>query len=238
MNIEIWSDVACPFCYIGKRHLEEAKNSLSFKDEINIIWKSYQLNPMYYNTKKETIFEHLENSKGMSEEQVKQMTDQVVDMANNAGLQFSFDSTIPANTFDAHRLIHLASQHRLQDQAKEALLKAYFIDGKDVADKTILQKIAEDIGLDQTEILETLDSDKFSGDVEHDIKESRDIGVQGVPFFVLDRKYAISGAQPVTAFKDALTQAYTEWKSAQPVDKLTSLNVNNNASCDDDGCEV
>lgn len=238
MKIEIWSDVACPFCYIGKRHLEEAKNSLPFKEEINIIWKSYQLDPMYHNTKKETIYEHLVQSKGMSVDQVKQMTDQVVDMASNAGLQFNFDSTIPANTFDAHRLIHLAAHHNLQDQAKEALLKAYFIDGKDVADKSVLQKIAEEIGLDQTEIVETLDSDKFSDDVKHDIKESKDIGVQGVPFFVLDGKYAISGAQPVTAFKDAISQAYNEWKSAQPVSKLTSLNVTDKAICDDDGCEI
>ena len=238
MNIEIWSDIACPFCYIGKRHLEEAKDLLPFKDELNIIWKSFQLDPTYHNTKNETIYEQLENSKGMSVDQVKQMTGQVLDMATNAGLKFNFEQITPANTFDAHRLIHLASHHNLQDQAKEALLQAYFIDGKDVADKTALLKIAEDIGLDQTQILETLDSDKFSDEVKHDIKESRDIGVQGVPFFVLDRKYAISGAQPVTAFKDALTQAYKEWKSSQPVDKLTSLNVSGNAICDDDGCEV
>ncbi|MBC7418097.1 MAG: DsbA family oxidoreductase, partial [Pedobacter sp.] len=188
MKIEIWSDVACPFCYIGKRHLEKAIEALPFKDNLDIVWKSFQLNPSYKNANNESIYDHLADSKGIATADAKQMTEQIAEMAENAKLKMNFDQIIPANTFDAHRLIHLAAAYKLQDVAKEALLKAYFIDGKNVADVSELVAIGEGLGLAKNEVLEVLHSEKFADDVKLDIRESQDIGVSGVPFFVLNRK--------------------------------------------------
>ena len=238
MKIEIWSDVACPFCYIGKRHLEKALEALPFKDNLDIVWKSFQLNPSYKNTNKESIYDHLANSKGIATSDAEQMIGQIAEMAENADLKMNFDQIIPANTFDAHRLIHFAAAHNLQDAAKEALLKAYFIDGKNVADVSELISIGEELGLAKNEVSGMLNSEKFSGDVKLDIRESQDIGVSGVPFFVLNRKYAISGAQPVQSFIDALKQSYEEWKTHQQGTKLESLNKENGAICDENGCEI
>ena len=238
MKIEIWSDVACPFCYIGKRHLEKALEALPFKDNLDIVWKSFQLNPSYKNTNKESIYDHLANSKGIANSDAEQMIGQIAEMAENADLKMNFDQIIPANTFDAHRLIHFAAAHNLQDAAKEALLKAYFIDGKNVADVSELISIGEELGLAKNEVSGMLNSEKFSGDVKLDIRESQDIGVSGVPFFVLNRKYAISGAQPVQSFIDALKQSYEEWKTHQQGIKLQSLNKENGAICDENGCEI
>lgn len=238
MKIEIWSDVACPFCYIGKRHLEKAIEVLPFKDELEIIWKSYQLSPGYNNTNNESIYDHLSNSKGISPADAKLMIGQIEDMASLAGLKMSFDHIIPANTFDAHRLIHLAATHKLQNEAKEALLKAYFLEGIDVADKLQLALLGERTGLDKKDVVEMFQGDKFSDNVKLEIKESQDLGIQGVPFFVLDRKYAISGAQPVQAFIDALKQSYKEWQEVKQDVTLKLLKKEKGAICDESGCDI
>ncbi|WP_131538211.1 DsbA family oxidoreductase [Pedobacter nototheniae] len=238
MKVEIWSDVMCPFCYIGKRHFEQAIETLPFKDEIEVEWKSYQLNPEYHNTNNETVFDYLSRSKGMPVEQAKQMTQQVVDMAANAGLTINFGKNIPANTFNAHRLIHLAAKHNLQDLAEEKLFEAHFIQGRDIDNLNILAEIATEIGLDKTEAEEVLNSEQFAEAVRYDIYESQNLGIRGVPYFVLDRKYAVSGAQPVQAFEQALTQSFKEWKETQPKTSLKSLNKNDDAICDENGCEI
>ena len=238
MKIEIWSDIMCPFCYIGKRHLEQAMATLPFKNEVEIEWKSYQLNPDYHNTTNETSYEYLSRAKGMSVEQAKQMTGQVEEMANNAGLSISFDKSVPANSFDAHRLLHFAKSKGLQDEAEEALFHAQLIAGKDIANKEVLIAIGEEIGLNKSEVEKVLQSDEFAEAVRHDIYESKQIGVAGVPYFVLDRKYALSGAQPVEAFTSAITQSFNEWKDTQPKNDLKSLNKNDDAVCDEDGCEI
>ncbi|WP_410221827.1 DsbA family protein [Pedobacter sp.] len=237
MKIEIWSDVMCPFCYIGKRHLETAMDKLPFKDKIDIEWKSYQLNPDYQNENHETVYDYLSRSKGMSVDQAKQMTAQVRNMASEAGLSIDFDRNIPANTFKAHQLIHFAVTKNLQNQAEEALFKAHFTEGKDVNDKGVLLDIASDLGLNRAEAEETLNKETFAEAVRYDIYESQQIGVRGVPFFVLDRKYALSGAQPVEAFEAALKQSFDEWSKTQQT-HLTSLNSDNQASCTDEGCSL
>ncbi|MCJ0741709.1 DsbA family oxidoreductase [Pedobacter montanisoli] len=237
MKIEIWSDVMCPFCYIGKRHLEKAMDKLPFKDKIDIEWRSYQLNPDYQNENHETVYDYLSRSKGMSVDQAKQMTAQVRNMADEAGLSVDFGKNIPANTFKAHQLIHFAATKKLQNQAEEALFKAHFTEGKDVNDKVILLDIASNLGLDRTEAEEALNKETFAEAVRYDIYESQQIGIRGVPFFVLDRKYALSGAQPVEAFEAALKQSFDEWsKTQQP--NLTSLNADDQASCTDEGCSI
>ncbi|MCX2573735.1 DsbA family oxidoreductase [Pedobacter sandarakinus] len=238
MKVEIWSDVMCPFCYIGKRHFEQALAQLPFKDEIVVNWKSFQLNPDYHNTANETVYDYLSRSKGMPIEQAKQMTGQVEDMAASAGLILNFDRNIPANTFDAHRVIHLAGKHHCQDLAKEKLLEAHFLKGEDISKREVLQEVALAVGLEAEEVNSVLEGDEFAEAVRYDIYESQNLGIRGVPYFVMDRKYAVSGAQPVQAFIDALTQSFNEWKSTQPKTVLTSLSKSNDASCNDDGCEV
>ncbi|WP_412466745.1 DsbA family protein [Pedobacter sp. KLB.chiD] len=238
MKVEIWSDVMCPFCYIGKRHFEQAIEKLPFKNEIEIDWKSFQLNPEYHNTNNETVYDYLSRSKGMPVEQAKQMTKQVVDMAANAGLNIDFDTSVPANTFNAHRLIHLAAKHHLQDLAEEKLFEAHFVNGKNIGETDVLADLAVEIGLDKDEAVAVLNSDEFAEAVRYDIYESQNLGIRGVPYFVMDRKYGISGAQPVQAFTDALTQSFTEWKETQPKTTLTSLNKNDDAVCNENGCEI
>jgi predicted DsbA family dithiol-disulfide isomerase len=238
MKVEIWSDVMCPFCYIGKRHFEQAIEKLPFKAEIEVNWKSYQLNPDYHNTNNETIYDYLSRSKGMPIEHAKQMTQQVVDMASNAGLKIDFDTNIPANTFNAHRLIHLAAKHNLQDLAEEKLFEAHFVNSHNIGDNDVLIDLAVEIGLNRVEAEEVLSGDQFAEAVRYDIYESQNLGIRGVPYFVMDRKYGVSGAQPVQAFMDALTQSFTEWKANQPKSTLTSLNKNDHAICDENGCEI
>jgi len=238
MKVEIWSDVMCPFCYIGKRHFEQAIEKLPFKDEIVVNWKSYQLNPEYHNTNNETIYDYLSRSKGMPIEQAKQMTRQVVDMAENAGLTINFDTNVPANTFDAHRLIHLASKYGLQDLAEEKLFEAHFVNSRNIGEKEVLIDIAGEMGLDKNEAEQVLNANQFAEAVRYDIYESQNLGIRGVPYFVMDRKYGVSGAQPVEAFTEALTQSFKEWKETQPKTILTSLNKNDDAICDENGCEI
>ena len=238
MKIEIWSDIMCPFCYIGKRHLEQAMEALPFKNQVEIEWKSYQLNPDYYNTTNESTHEYLAKAKDMSVEQAKQMTGQVEEMAKNAGLSISFDKSIPANSFDAHRLLHFAKAKRLQHEAEEVLFHAQLVAGKDIAKLDELITLGGQIGLSKDELKQVLPSDEFGEAVRHDIYEARQIGVAGVPYFVFDQKYALSGAQPVETFTGAITQSFTEWKETQPKNELKSLNKNDGAVCDEDGCEI
>ena len=190
--------------------------ALPFKNEVEIEWKSYQLNPDYYNTTNESTHEYLAKSKGMSVEQAKQMTGQVEELANNAGLSISFDKSIPANSFDAHRLLHFAKSKGLQDEAEEILFNAQLVAGKDIAQLDVLIALGEQIGLSKEELEQVLQSDEFAEAVRHDIYEARQIGVAGVPYFLFDRKYALSGAQPVETFTGAITQSFNEWKDTQP----------------------
>ncbi|WP_461788991.1 DsbA family oxidoreductase [Pedobacter sp.] len=238
MKIEIWSDVMCPFCYIGKRHLEQALDALDFKQEIEIDWKSYQLNPDYKNEEGENLYEYLSRNKGMSLAQAKQLTQQVAEMAGNVGLKLDFETSIPANSFNAHRLIHFAAKNGKQDLAEELLFKAHFEEAKNIDDLSTLLTIAEALGLDAAEAKSMLESNAFEEEVRYDIYESQQLGVRGVPFFVMDRKYALSGAQPVEAFKEAITQSYNEWKAAQKNSSLKNLNTTDTNSCDENGCEV
>lgn len=212
MKIEIWSDVMCPFCYIGKRHLEKAIETLHFNNEIEIEWKSYQLNPDYQNTTNESLYDYLARAKGMTVAQAKQMTGNVLEMAIKAGLTLDFRHSIPANSFDAHRFLHFAKGKGLQNEAEEALFYAHFVGGKDIANKETLSAIGQTLGLLKEEIDNVLVGDDFAEAVQYDVYESHQIGIKGVPHFVFDGKYSLSGAQPIETFKAAIVQSYTEWK--------------------------
>jgi len=210
MKVEIWSDVMCPFCYIGKRKFEAALAKFEYKNHVEVIWKSFQLQPdMVTNPTKNTL-EHLAESKGWTLAYTKQVTSQVVQMAKEVGLNYDFDKAVVANSFDAHRLSHFAKSKGKGDAIEEQLFKAYFIDGKNTADHATLTQLAVSIGLNETEVKQILTSDSFAIEVRQDIYESQQIGVTGVPYFVLNNKYAISGAQSSETFLGALQKAWSE----------------------------
>jgi predicted DsbA family dithiol-disulfide isomerase len=217
MKIEIWSDVVCPFCYIGKRKLEKALEKFPFKNQVEIEWKSFQLNPDQETNTEISTFENLAQSKGWSIEETRQITSQVVAMAKEEGLNFDFENAVVANTKRAHQLIHFAKEFGKQDDIKEALLEAYFTLGKNVDDLDTLISIAEELGLDREKCKSVISSNELEQAVDQDIYESRLVGVRGVPFFVLDRKYGISGAQPDEVFDQSLEKAWSEFAKSNSV---------------------
>lgn len=211
MKIEIWSDILCPFCYIGKRHFEAALETLDPTIPIEIEWKSFQLDPTIPKmTERVNVYQYLADSKGISLEQSKAMHDNVVEMAKNVGLEYNFSIAVVANSFDAHRLIQYSKTKGLGDEAEEALFAAYFTNGVDISDLNALQEIGTTIGLEPVELKDILHSDAFAYEISQDIQEAQNIGVRGVPFFVIDRKYGLSGAQPIDVFVDALSKAAVE----------------------------
>lgn len=212
MKVEIWSDIACPFCYIGKRKFEAALAQFKDKESIEIEWKSFQLDPEQKTDPSKNIYQFLAERKGMSLQEAKGLSNNVAKMGQQVGLVYHFDKTIPANTFHAHQLLHLAKAHGLQNEAEEALFKAYFTDGKNMDDIAVLMQVGQELGLDSTEIKKALESKQFENQVREDIYEAQQIGVQGVPFFVFDRKFAVSGAQESSTFLGTLEQAFGEWK--------------------------
>lgn len=235
MKIEIWSDVMCPFCYIGKRNFETALDQFTDKDHIEVIWKSYQLDPSMPDVAKENYLDYLIKRKGMTAAQVEDMLENVTQMAKDVGLEYHLKKSVIVNSLNAHKLIQFAKTKGLGDQAEERLFLAFFTEGKNIADLDTLTQLGEDIGLDEAEIKSAFTDDTYVSLVKQDIQEAQKIGVQGVPFFVLDRKYGVSGAQPSQAFSANLEQAFAEWRAENPE---TKLEVTQGQSCTPDGnCE-
>lgn len=210
LKIEIWSDVMCPFCYIGKRRFENALQQFEHHDNVEVTWKSYQLDPTMEANPGKNLYEYLAERKGITLEHSIQMHNQLTGMAKELGLNYNFDKAVIANSFDAHRFSHLAKEKGLQDAAEEALFKAYFTEGKNIANHDTLIELGIAIGLDAHEIKQTLHSKQYAEDVKHDINEANQVGVRGVPFFVLGGKYAVSGAQQSETFLGALNQTWNE----------------------------
>lgn len=206
IKVEIWSDIVCPFCYIGKRHFENALRDSGLSDSTEVVWKSFELQPGLEADPNQNIYDFLAEKKQWSPEQSREMHRHVTQKAAEAGLTYDFDSTIPANSFDAHRLIHFAADNGVQDAMKERLLSAYFIEGENIGDVETLIRLAAEIGLSKAEAATVLKSDRYADDVEKDVQEAKQMQVQGVPFFVMNRKYAVSGAQPVDVFIRALNK--------------------------------
>jgi protein disulfide-isomerase len=204
MKIEIWSDVMCPFCYIGKRRLEQALEQIPGSEAYSIEWKSFQLDPDLVTNGKENPYEYLADRKGISYEESVKMHENVVNAAREVGLDYRFDKAVVANSLDAHRLSHLAKQHGVGNALEERLFQAYFTEGRDIADHATLTEFGVEVGIPQADIDMLFNGDQFLAEVQRDIAEAQQIGVRGVPFFVFDRKYAVSGAQPVEAFLETI----------------------------------
>lgn len=235
MNIEIWSDVVCPFCYIGKRKLEEALQHFSHKDDVTIEFKAYQLEPNAKPYTGQDFYESMAAKFG-SIQQAKQMTANITDQAKSVGLDFHFDTMKPTNTFDAHRITKFAKKHGKDAAISEKLLYANFTESKDVGNHETLAEFAADIGLNKDDALAVLqDEEAFRDEVNHDIAEAKEFGINGVPYFIINRKYAISGAQPTKTFTQALEQVWEEENKTTPFQDLSS---DSDGACGPNGCAL
>ncbi|MGC4034416.1 MAG: DsbA family oxidoreductase [Chitinophagaceae bacterium] len=224
MKIDIWSDIMCPFCYIGKRKLETALNDFSGKEHVEIIWHSFQLDPYIAHQPGKDLYSYLSERKGISIEHSMQLHDQLAESARQNGLEYNFDKAVIANSFDAHRLIQLAKTYNLGDAAEERIFRAYFTEGKNISDSLTLAELGVEIGLDKDEVIQMLNSDAFSKEVKNDITRATEFGIRGVPFFILNGKYAISGAQPVETFQSAIRLSYSEWEKENGLIEVTGEN--------------
>ena len=224
MKVEVWSDIMCPFCYIGKRNYEAALAQFAESNNVEIEWRSFQLDPTIpaSTEKKLSVYEYLAERKGMSYQQSVSMHQSVIQTAKNAGLTYNLDNAIVANSFDAHKMIQLAKTKGLGDEAEERLFLAYFTQGKDFGKLETLVELGLEIGLKEEEIVAAVNSEDFAYKVKQDIQEAQNIGVRGVPFFVFNRKYAVSGAQPPQAFLQTLEQSYNEWRKENPEKKSSA----------------
>ncbi len=204
ITVEIWSDVMCPFCYIAKRQFEAALAKFPHKEQVQVVWRSFQLDPALKTDPGKSVLQSLSESKGWTMEQTRQAMAHVTGMAADAGLVYDFEKAVVANSFDAHRLTHFAKKHGLQNDAEEQLFSAYFCEGKNTADRTTLIEIGASIGMDPVEVEEMLRSEAFTEEVQYDIYQAKQVGVTGVPFFVFQNKYAVSGARGSDLFLQVL----------------------------------
>jgi predicted DsbA family dithiol-disulfide isomerase len=217
MKVEIWSDIVCPFCYLGKRKFENALGQFPHKDKVEVEWHSYQLDPHIEHTPGMNIHEYLAGRKAISVEDARLAHEKMAERVKESGLHYNFDLIVPANTFNAHRLIQFAKSKGLQEQAEEKLFFAYFSEGRNIGDRSTLISLGTEIGLDREAANAVMNGNDFTEEVKQDLYEAHSIGIQGVPFFVFNDKYAISGAQASEMFLGALTRS---WKEMYEPDKI------------------
>jgi predicted DsbA family dithiol-disulfide isomerase len=235
MKVDIWSDVACPWCYIGKRRIEKALAGFEHHDQVEVTWHSYQLDPDAPRISEQTVTEVLAQKYGRSLAQAAAMNERVSGIAAQDGLEYHLEKAQYGNTFDAHRLIHLAATHHLQDAMEERLFRAYFTEGAALGDTETLVKLASEVGLDADEAHTVLASAAYADEVRADIQKARRLDIQGVPFFAIDEKYGISGAQSSEVLKEVLEQA---WIRSHPLTMVKSANQDDAGSCEGDSCAI
>jgi predicted DsbA family dithiol-disulfide isomerase len=207
VDVDIWSDIACPWCFIGKRRFEKALAGFAYRDQVRVTWHSFQLDPALPERYDGTEADYLSSRKGIPVEQVRLMFSHVTGQAAAEGLRYDFDSLVVANSMRAHELLHLARQYGVADQVKEALLSAHFEQGADIGDLETLSRLGASAGLDAGEIRAALNSGRYRTDVAADIEQARRLGIDAVPFFVLDGRFGVSGAQSPEIFTQALARA-------------------------------
>lgn len=229
MKIEIWSDFACPFCYIGKKRFEAALNQFKHKNQVEVMYKAYQLNPNAPTSMNASAYEVFSKSHAMTIEQAKARFALISEHAKTVGLNFNYDIIQMTNTYQAHRLLKWAIDHGKADLMVERLFGAYFTEGKNLSDINVLTNLSAEVGLNPDVALDMLNQEHYKEVVKQDQAEARAIGVQGVPFFVINRTYGVSGAQDSTYFLKALDQIYQE-------EQIQVMSTQNNAMCDDDHC--
>jgi predicted DsbA family dithiol-disulfide isomerase len=239
VKVEIWSDVVCPWCYIGKRRFEAALARFAHRDEIEVVWRSFELDPTTESARFSgdgpEYVDRLAAKYGMPREQAQQAVASTTATAADVGLDFHMDRALAANTFDAHRVIHLAAARGVQAQVKDRLMRAHFAEGAAVGDRATLVQLAGEAGLDGAEVERVLESGEYADAVRADESEAAALGIRGVPFFVLDRRYGVSGAQPVEHLHAALEQA---WADREFVPVVNEGGAGTGEACGPDGCPI
>jgi predicted DsbA family dithiol-disulfide isomerase len=210
MKIEIWSDIACPYCYMGKRKFDIALTQFSGRADVEIEWKSFLLNPDLLTDSSTSIFQYLAEKKGFPKEQAQQMMSQITESGQAIGLHYHFDQVVVANTIKAHQLLYEARVQGFQHEMEERLFEAYFVEGKNMDDVNILVELASEVGLNITALDVKILSGQYAIEIEADINLAQQFGVRGVPFFIFDRKYAVSGAQEPNTFLKTMEQVLSE----------------------------
>lgn len=238
MKVEVWTDIMCPYCYLGKIHYEKALRQFDHADEIELEWKAFQLNPNLPDKGNGyPVKEYLINSAGYPENAIKSMFENLKKLADQAGVWFNLENSLAANTHDAHRLIKLASKKGLDSVVLMKLSKAYFEEAKDYSDWDLLISIGKEVGLQEDEIRSMLESDEFSYEIKQDIQEAGNLGFDTVPTFLFDRKQAIIGSEPVQLFLEVLNKSYNNWKSR--ITESVKPEIIKGKSCSIDGtCEI
>ena len=236
MKVDIWSDVVCPWCYVGKRRFEAAVAEFAHGDAIEVEWHSFELNPNAPAAYEGDNASRLARKYGMTLDQAIAANDRLTRVGAEDGIEFRFDQARSGNTFDAHRLIHLARERGVQDAVKERLMHAYFTEGELVSDHDALVRVVSEAGLDPDEARKVLASDAYATDVRADEEAAQEIGITGVPFFVVDQKFGISGAQPVDVMVDVLDRAWAK-AHPEPIQVLAGGDTAD-GTCDDGSCAV
>jgi predicted DsbA family dithiol-disulfide isomerase len=232
LRVDVWSDIACPWCYVGKRRLEAALRDFPHAEDVKVVWHSFELDPGAPKEQdpKVSHAERIAKKYGMSVQQAKLNSDRLRDIAKGEGLAFDFEHIRSGNMFDAHRLVQLGKARAKQHEVKERFMKAYLEEGALMSDHGTLLRLATEAGLDEGEVSDVLASDQFTAEVRADEQDARELGISGVPCFVLDGKFAVSGAQPAQVMLSALTQAWSERSdAAEPLPE--------GAVCGPDGCQ-
>ncbi|MGG1664245.1 DsbA family oxidoreductase [Brevibacillus sp. NRS-1366] len=240
MKIEIWSDFACPFCYIGKRRLEAALSQFPHKDKVETMFRSFELDPHAKRDTHLSLYEILAAKYGMPVEKAKGMTEQVAQQAKEVGLDYHFDTVVSTNTLDAHRLAHYANANGKMTEMVERLLKAFFTDSLHLGDHQVLAQLAAEIGLDREKTLAMLAGDEYTEQVQADKQKGANLGINGVPFFVFNDKYALSGAQPGEVFVNVLNKVWEE-ENAAPTLQFVQTDEKEESSgdnCADGSCKL
>jgi predicted DsbA family dithiol-disulfide isomerase len=228
MDIEIWSDIACPWCYVGKRRFEAALGEFEHRDEVRVVWRSFELDPEAPREREGDRAARLAEKYGMTLERAREAERHLTEVAAGEGLKFRFDIARSGATFDAHRVVHLAREHELQDAMKERLLRAYFSEGELVGDHATLVRLAGEVGLAEQDVRETLAGDRYAEQVRDDEQTARRLGISAVPTFVIDRAIGASGAQPPDDLLELLRQG---WANRAPVSVAAA-----GEACGIDGC--
>lgn len=234
MKVEIWSDVVCPWCYVGKRNFEAALAEFPHRDQVEVVWKAYELDPTGPAVRDGAYVDRLSSKYNVPTQQAQAMVDGMTARAAEVGLDFRFDIARPGNTFDAHRVLHLALERGVQDQVKERLLRATFTEGEPIGDRDTLVRLAGEAGLDEAEVREVLDGDAFADAVRMDEAEAAGFNISGVPFFVIDRTYGVSGAQPPATLAGVLQRAWDETHTPA----LVVTGDSDAPGCEGDACSI
>ncbi|MEX1163687.1 MAG: DsbA family oxidoreductase [Nitriliruptor sp.] len=234
MQVEIWSDVVCPWCAVGRARFQQALADFAHADEVEIRWRSFELDPSAPRLREVSQRDHLATKYRRTPDEAQAMLDQMTATAAEVGLEFRFDRARAGNTLDAHRLLHLAFERggsALQDAVKDRFLTGYLRDGEPIGEVAALTRLAVEAGLDEADVTEVLAGERFTDEVREDETQARVLGISGVPFFVLDARYGVSGAQPAEVLLGALQQA---WQERSPL-TIVGGSTGHAAATDGDG---